>query len=211
MDSRAWDERYAAAELVWGREPNRWVARETAGLPPGRALDLAAGEGRNALWLAGRGWRVTAADFSAVAVERGRKLAAAGPPEAAGRVGWVRADVTEAGSWAEWGRGNGFDLVLISYLHLPPGPRREVWRRAARVLAPGGTLLVIGHDATNIEAGTGGPQDPEVLYSPDEVVSALAGSGLRTVLAERVRRPVEGAARDAVDALVRLRSEPSDG
>ncbi|WP_165988046.1 bifunctional 2-polyprenyl-6-hydroxyphenol methylase/3-demethylubiquinol 3-O-methyltransferase UbiG [Streptomyces sp. YIM 98790] len=204
MDSRAWDERYAAAELVWGREPNRWVAGETGELPPGRALDLAAGEGRNAVWLAGRGWRVTAVDFSAVALERGRELVAAGAPEAAERIRWVRADVTDPSAWADWERRGGFGLVLISYLHLPAGPRRDVWRRAAGATAPGGTLLVVGHDATNIAEGTGGPQDPEVLYSPDEVVSVAVSAGLRTVRAERVRRPVEGAQRDAVDALVRL-------
>ncbi|MFE1785435.1 class I SAM-dependent methyltransferase [Streptomyces sp. NPDC059506] len=76
VDSREWDERYASRELVWGAEPNRWLVREVEDLAPGRALDLAAGEGRNALWLADRGWRVTAVDFSRTALDRGRRLAA---------------------------------------------------------------------------------------------------------------------------------------
>ncbi|PLW74405.1 class I SAM-dependent methyltransferase, partial [Streptomyces sp. DJ] len=82
MDSREWDERYASRELVWGAEPNRWLVREVEDLAPGRALDLAAGEGRNALWLADRGWRVTAVDFSRTALDRGRRLAAGLPAEA---------------------------------------------------------------------------------------------------------------------------------
>ena len=76
MDASEWDRRYAAADLVWSAGPNAVVAREADDLPPGRALDLASGEGRNAIWLAERGWRVTAVDFSAVATERTRQLAA---------------------------------------------------------------------------------------------------------------------------------------
>ncbi|MEE1941332.1 class I SAM-dependent methyltransferase [Streptomyces sp. TRM 70361] len=211
MDSRAWDERYAATELVWGEEPNRWVARETGGLVPGRALDLAAGEGRNAVWLAARGWRVTAVDFSAVALERGRRLAARQPAGAADRVTWVVADLT--GYRPEPG---GYDLVLVVYLHLPAGRRRTVLRRAARAVAAGGTLLVVGHDSVNLTEGVGGPQDPEVLFTPEDVLADALGAtagqgpgpGLETVRAERVRRPAtgpDGEPAEAVDALVRLR------
>src|SRR5207244_12631949 len=91
MDATAWDERYRSAELVWGVRPNRWVERELADLPPGRALDLACGEGRNALWLAARGWQVTAVDFSAVALDKARALESqqSSPPAA-----WMRARPT---------------------------------------------------------------------------------------------------------------------
>src|SRR5690606_39971361 len=89
MDSKAWDERYRATGLVWGAGPNRFVVEQTEGLAHGRALDLAAGEGRNAVWLAERGWRVTAVDFSPVAVERGRRIAA----ERGADVEWAAADV----------------------------------------------------------------------------------------------------------------------
>ena len=75
MDAKAWDERYADSELVWSVEPNQFVAAECADLPPGRALDLAAGEGRNAIWLARRGWDVTAVDFSQAGLDKGRRLA----------------------------------------------------------------------------------------------------------------------------------------
>src|SRR4051812_9854296 len=93
MDAAAWDERYAAAELGWSASPNRFVAAELADLSPGRALDLAAGEGRNALWLAERGWQVTAVDFSRVGLEKARALQRRHPRGAQLQVEWVHADV----------------------------------------------------------------------------------------------------------------------
>jgi ubiquinone/menaquinone biosynthesis C-methylase UbiE len=187
---------------MWGTAPNRWVEQELAGLPPGRAVDVAAGEGRNAIWLAARGWRVTAVDFSAVALERGRRLAAAQPGEVAGRVTWQNADVTR---WEA--PGPVFDLVLLAYLQLPAAQRRGVLRQAAAALAPGGTLLVVGHDTSNLTAGVGGPQDERVLFTPEDVLDDLGGTELVTTLAEQVRRPVqvEGGSepRYAIDALVR--------
>lgn len=213
MDSSAWDERYAAHDLVWGLEPNRWVAEEVSALVPDdagspRALDLAAGEGRNAIWLARRGWRVTAVDFSAVALERGRRLAAeagagATPGSAAGgSVDWVRADLTQ---WQP--EPGAYGLVLVVYLQLPSELRRPVLRRAAAALAPGGTLLIVGHDSANLTEGVGGPQDPAVLYTAEDLLDDVRDLGLSTVRAGRAVRPVEtgdGVVREAIDALVRL-------
>ncbi|MFI6846385.1 class I SAM-dependent methyltransferase [Kitasatospora sp. NPDC050467] len=211
MDSRDWDERYAASELVWGAEPNRWVVREITGLAPGRALDLAAGEGRNSIWLARQGWQVTGLDFSAVALERAGRLAAGLPGEVAARLAWRHGDARTLPAPPA-----GYDLVVVAYLQLPADDRRTALRRAAAALAPGGTLLVVGHDTTNLTKGVGGPRDPRVLFTPDDILADLADSGLRTVRAERVRRPVaaeaghrhpteEGSGRaEAIDALVRL-------
>jgi SAM-dependent methyltransferase len=194
VDSQEWDRRYAAAELIWTAEPNRFAVAELQDLPPGRALDIAAGEGRNAVWLASRGWQVTAVDFSAAGLDKGRRLA-----QARGvAIDWVRADVRdyqpEAGS---------FQLVLIAYLQLHEPELAGVLRRAVTALAPGGTLLVVGHDVTNLTEGTGGPPDPAVLYTPESITRSLGG--LTVVRAERVRRPVATADvhRDAVDTLVR--------
>ena len=170
MDADAWDERYAASELVWSAAPNRFVEAECADLPPGRAVDLAAGEGRNAIWLAAEGWRVTAIDFSAVAVDRARDLA----KETAERlqrdldITWRVEDVTTA----EVER-SAFDAVLLSYLQLPSYERRDALRLAARALAPGGDMLILAHDTTNLTEGYGGPQDPEVLYSAADVEEDL--------------------------------------
>ena len=191
MDSTAWNERYHQAEWVWSLAPNRFVAEQLAGLSPGRALDLACGEGRNALWLARQGWRVTAVDFAEVALDKGRRRAAKDGLE----LEWIAADLTvyvpEPG---------GFDLVLIAYLHLQPGDMRAVLSRAANALAPSGMLFVVGHDATNPAEGVGGPQDPGILYTPETIATSL--DTLRIDRAERVKRPVDGAPRPAIDTLV---------
>lgn len=193
MDRAVWDERYAATELVWSAEPNVFVAEVTGDLPPGRALDLACGEGRNAIWLAGRGWRVTAVDFSAVAIDKGRKLAA----RAGVDVEWRCEDVL---AWEP--RPRSFDLVVLSYLQLPGPALAGVVGRAGEALAPGGTLVVVGHARANLDGGVGGPQDPAVLYEPDEVVGWVGG--LVVARAEHVRRTVEtpDGPRQAVDTLV---------
>jgi SAM-dependent methyltransferase len=193
MDRDAWDARYAAApDLVWTAEPNRFVVQEVAGLPPGRALDLAAGEGRNAVWLAEHGWQVVAVDFSSVAVDRGRHLAAQRGVE----VGWIVADVRSHPLPKA-----AFDLVLVAYLQLAAADLDGVLRRATVALAPGGTMLVVGHDRANL-GGVGGPQDPAVLHTPEEVVAGL--DGLAILRAETVKRPVtlDGRTVDALDTLV---------
>ncbi|MFD8706320.1 class I SAM-dependent methyltransferase [Kitasatospora sp. NPDC059648] len=205
MDSQSWDDRYAASDLVWGAAPNQWVVRELAGSTPGRALDLATGEGRNAIWLATRGWEVTGLDFSAVALERAERLTAELPDEVADRLTWRHGDVRTQEAPAV-----GYDLVLIAYLQLPAADRRAALHRAAEALAPGGTLLVVGHDLTNLTDGVGGPQDPAVLFTPEDVLADLAEYGLHTVRAERVHRTVGEPAHGggltgvAIDALVRL-------
>ncbi|RJQ80568.1 class I SAM-dependent methyltransferase [Pseudonocardiaceae bacterium YIM PH 21723] len=185
MDAATWDDRYAATDQLWSVTPNRFVEEQLAGLPPGRALDLACGEGRNAAWLADKGWQVTAVDFSAVAVDRGRT--------ARPGVDWQVADVLT------YRPQESFDLVLIVYLQLPEAELAQVLGTAARALSPGGTLLVVGHDRDNLEHGTGGPQDPAVLYTAAEITAALPG--LRVLDARQVLRPVEP--RSAIDTLVR--------
>lgn len=205
MDSAEWDSRYAAKDLVWSAGPNRWVEEVAAGLPPGRALDLAAGEGRNALWLAERGWTVTAVDFSAVALDRARSLAEQRLGADAGRVRLVRADL------AEYVPEDRYDLVVSAYLQVPGGLRRRVLRRAAGAVADGGLLLVVAHDSDNLAHGIGGPQDPAVLYTAQDVVSDIDGSGLRTVAATARHRdvPAEGGVRVAIDAFLLARRDAS--
>jgi SAM-dependent methyltransferase len=195
VDADGWDRRYAGADLIWSAGPNRFVEEELADRPPGRVLDLASGEGRNALWLAALGWRATAVDFSAVAVAKGRARA----EELGLRVEWVVADVIDGYRPPP----GSFDVVLIAYLHLPPEQTAAVLRTAAGAVAPGGFLLVVGHDLTNLSEGTGGPQDPERLYSPELITGQL--DGWRIERAERARRPVEtdSGTVDAIDTVVR--------
>ena len=197
MDRQQWDERYSGAEFEWSMHPNQFAAAELAGLPPGRALDLAAGEGRNSVWLAERGWSVTAVDFSRVGLAKGRRLGAA-RGLADGQVDWVAADLSEY----QPARG-AYELVLIAYLQVDAALRARVLAGAAAALVRGGTLLVIGHDLANLTEGVGGPQSPDVLYTPEAITAGLPG--LRIVRAERVRRAVErdGGQATAVDTLVR--------
>jgi len=194
MDQGAWDERYAGPELVWGAGPNCFVAEELAALRPGRALDLGSGEGRNAIWLAERGWQVTGVDFSAVGLARAADLARQRGVE----VGWVKADLLSYQPSPA-----GYDLVLIAYIQLPADELAALVRTAAAAVAPGGTLLAVGHDRDNLGRGYGGPQYPHVLWTPESVAGAL--DGLTIQRAEQVRRHVQTAEgeRVAIDTLVR--------
>lgn len=194
MDADGWNRRYATSELVWTAEPNRFLVQEIDGLAPGRALDLGAGEGRNAVWLARNGWQVTAVDYSDVGLDKARRLA-----ESAGvSIELVCADATKPIEGV-------FDLVVVLYLHLPADDRRRAYRNAAGAVAPGGTLLIVGHDTANLLDGVGGPQDPSVLFTAADIVADLAGTGLRVGRAEAVHRSVttDDGDRIAIDALVR--------
>ncbi len=194
MKRDVWNRKYAETEQLWALTPNRTFADEAEALTPKRALDLASGEGRHAVWLAKRGWRVTAVDFSDVAIEKARARAAHEGVE----VDFCTVDLLEF----EPGE-RSFDLVLVLFLQLPASERRLVLRRAAEALAPGGTFLLVGHDLTNLAEGAGGPSDPAVLYTPEDIVADLPG--LEIQKAERVLRDVADADRSAIDALVRAR------
>ena len=191
-----WNRRFAASGYLFGTEPNRFLVSEVAGLASGSALDLACGDGRNAVWLAERGWRVTGVDFSDVALEKAARLAAGRGVE----VEWLEAELL-----AYEPEPRVFDLVVILYLQLPAEELGAVLERAATAVAPGGTLLVVGHHRDNLEHGHGGPREPSVLYTPADLVPHL--DGLHVERAQRVERPVETDAGDAIalDALVRAR------
>jgi SAM-dependent methyltransferase len=198
VDREIWNSRYAGRELIWTAQPNRFLVAETQSMAPGTAIDLACGEGRNAVWLAEQGWHVTAVDFAEVGLEKGRRLA-----ESRGvSVQWIAADLADYRP-----EPGAFDLVAIMYLQVPEGQRRPIIRAASSAVADGGTLLVVGHDRANIEHGYGGPQDPAVLYTAQDVVGDLDGSGLEVERGERVERAVEtdDGTRVALDALVRAR------
>lgn len=194
MDADAWDERYRQKDFVWTAGPNRFLVETVAALPPGRALDLAAGEGRNAVWLATLGWTVTAVDWSQVALDKGRRRA-----EHAGvEIDWVLEDLA---GWRS--PGPRYDLVMIVYLQVPAADRVPVWREAAAAVAAGGRLVVIGHDSANLAGGYGGPSSPAVLYTAAEVAGTVGGL-LEIERAETVLRPVEdedGVLHHAVDNL----------
>ena len=198
MDSEAWDRRYAERELVWTSQPNRFLVAEVAALPPGRALDVACGEGRNTVWLAERGWEVTGVDFSEVGLEKARELAKLRSVGSR----WVAANLLEYTPERQ-----AFELVLVFYLQVPAAQRRAIVRTVAEAVAPGGAFLLVAHDRSNLEHGYGGPENAAVLYTASDVVGDLEGAGLQIERAETVKRPVDtpDGGRIALDALVRAR------
>ena len=194
MQREDWDARYAWVDDLWG-EANRFLVAEVAELQPGRALDLACGQGRNAIWLATRGWEVTGVDFSEVAVAKALARAERDALPAT----FVCADLLDYEPNA-----GAYDLVLLLYLHVPASERRRILAKAASALSPGGTFILVGHDLANIADGVGGPSDAALLYTPDQIAGELPGD-LEIEKAERVLRDVDGEERDAIDALVRAR------
>jgi SAM-dependent methyltransferase len=188
-----WDERYASEGMLWGAEPNAVVAEIAADLPAGTVLDMACGQGRNAVWLAQQGHEVTGLDLSPVAIEQSRRLA-----EDVG----VDVDLT-TGDVTEWDPGGRiWDLVLLSYLQIPTVDREVAHAKAVAAVAPGGTLLLIAHHLDNLDGGIGGPQTPDVLYTEDQLAADFAD--LEILRNETVTRRVD---RDdlqgtAIDVLV---------
>ena len=181
MDASAWDARYAADGYLWTSQPNRFLVEELGGASPGRALDVACGEGRNAVWLATRGWHVTAIDHSEVGLSKAKELA-----EGAGvEVDWVLGDVTT------YHPDPTYDLVAVLYLHLPRTEMALALSRACEGVGPGGTLFLVGHHPDNIEHGIGGPQLPDVLFGPDDIEALLVGVDVTRT--ESGGRPVERA------------------
>ncbi len=188
----AWNDRYSASDYVWTIKVNQFVERHLADLEPGEAIDLGAGEGRNAVWLAQKGWTVTAVDFSTVGLEKGRQLA----QDHNVTVDFVEGDATT------WQPDGTVDLVVLSYLQLDPDGRQAVLTHTKTWLRPGGTLFVIAHDQTNVAHGYGGPPSTEVCYSVEETVAAL--DGLEISLAEVAERIVatDDGEQVALDTLV---------
>lgn len=190
-----WDERHKGGDFE-GEGPNPTLVAGVAGLVPGSALELAAGSGTNAVWLARQGWRTTAVDWSPVGLANGKAQA----DEAGVEVEWLERDLF---SWSPPARS--FDLVVIVYLHLPPDERGPVYASAAAAVAPGGRMLVVGHDRLHATEGQGGP-DPSRLFTADEIALGLQATD-PDLIVERaeVMRRVPPPGRGPIDSLLVLR------
>jgi SAM-dependent methyltransferase len=191
VEASDWDDRYRATDRRWSTEPNVFVADRLGSSRSGTGLDLAAGEGRNAIWLAEQGWDMTAVDFSETAIGRGRAIS--------DEVTWVVADIRT------WEPDDVYDLVVVAYLHIMLDEFEPLIQRVVTWLAPGGELFMVGHDRSNIEHGVGGPQVPAILWDIEEIVPWL--NGLDILEAEIVEREVvsDNGPRVALDTLIRAR------
>lgn len=201
-EAQLWNDRYSGTDLVWSSAPNRWVVEVCASLPPGQALDIAAGEGRHAIWLADRGWHVTATDFASAAVARLRQQARQRlGSEAAARIQAAVADATAPAP------GGPYDLTLLCYLQLPLDRWQIVLQRAVEATKVGGRILVVLHARENLMCGFGGPQDADLLHDPASVRRSVVGLPVRVERAELVSRAVDTdeGPRQALDSLVVLR------
>ena len=189
-----WDERYAGHDYLWDVGPNQFVERHLVDLEPDTAIDLAAGEGRNTVWLARQGWEVTAVDFSQVGLDKARRLAT--DHGVSDSVEIVNADALT------YRPPQTVNLVVIAYLQIPADEQRTTLEHAATWLRPGGTLLVVAHDRTNTEHGYGGPSDPDHCYDLDATVAALTALDIDTAEVAKREVDTDDGPRTALDTLV---------
>ena len=163
-----WDERYGSVEHLWSGEPNQRFVEKVADRTPGTALDVACGEGADAIWLAARGWQVTAVDVSPVALRRAAQHADAAGADVAARITWQQADVR---SWDP--APAQFDLVSSQFMHLPSAVRAGAHQRLAAAVRPGGMLLIIGHHPSDLHSGMPRPDLPDLFFTAEDEAAAL--------------------------------------
>ncbi|MGG7508272.1 class I SAM-dependent methyltransferase [Plantibacter sp. YIM 135249] len=205
FDRSYWEDRYAAPGLTWSGNPNPVLVEEASALPPGRALDIGSGEGGDAIWLAEAGWRVTGVDISSNALDKARARAEAVASSSADRIAWEQYDLTE---WAPVPRS--FELVSSQFMHLADPARTSLFRALAAAVAPGGTLLIVGHDVSEVDERHRGHL-AELMFTVDDVLAAIADEGLRIEVAESRERAVstDGPSHAMSDVVVRA-SRPHD-
>jgi SAM-dependent methyltransferase len=201
FDAAFWDARYASAPALWSGKPNPQLVTEAADLKPTTALDIGSGEGGDAIWLAQHGWQVTALDISQVALDRAAAQARAADPAAAERIHWMQGDLT-----AGLDLGRRFGLVSSQFMHLPRTQRDDLFRQLAAAVAPGGTLLVVGHDLADLDTAPHmRPHRPDLMFTTAEVVALLQPTEWTVIAAESRRRSAldpDGQPVDVADAVV---------
>jgi 2-polyprenyl-3-methyl-5-hydroxy-6-metoxy-1,4-benzoquinol methylase len=165
FDEAYWNERYRSQSALWSGNPNPLVITETADLTPGAALDVGSGEGADAIWLAQRGWKVTGLDLSTVALERAATHAA---QQGAEHIEWLQADLL---TWEP--APDRYDLISAQFMHLPNPARDLVFGRLAASVAPGGTLLVVGHHRSDLHTTMQRPDLPDMFFTGDDIAALL--------------------------------------
>lgn len=180
-----WDARYAESDRIWSGKPNPRLVEHVADLTPGRALDVACGEGADVVWLAAQGWHATGVDVSPVALAKaGAHAAEAGVKD---RVELVQVDLI-AGEALPGDQ----DLVSVQFFHPPAGLFDEVHARLGAAVAPGGHLLVVGHHPDDLATGARRPHGPDLLFTPERVVAALDQADWEIVVVAAPTREHQG-------------------
>ncbi|GAA3818609.1 class I SAM-dependent methyltransferase [Sphaerisporangium flaviroseum] len=206
FDEVFWEERYRSNAAVWSGRPNPQLVAEASDLAAGAALDVGSGEGADALWLASQGWQVTAVDFSTTALRRGAEHAGSLGADVAGRIHWVHADLT---TWAPPERH--FDLVSAQFMHLAEAPRQALFARLATAVAPGGTLLIVGHHPSDRHTTMSRPSMSDMLFTAEQVGDSLDPAQWDVLVADTRPRAVndpEGREITIHDAVLRARKRP---
>lgn len=192
FDETFWDERYSGSGAVWSGNPNPQLVAEAAGLAPGRALDVGCGEGADSLWLAERGWQVSAVDISNVALQKAAHHASAkaasgtAVPALPGTIAWDHHDLL---AWTP--PAASFDLVTAQFMHLPKVDRDPLYARLAAAVATGGSLLIVGHAASDIHAGARRPDVQDLFFTAADIAGALDENMWRIEASESRPRSAE--------------------
>ena len=167
MSTTFWDERYSGDELVYGAAPNDFLAQTAHRFPKtGRALDLGAGEGRNALFLASLGLDVLAVDQSAVGMQKAQRLAR-------DRGLSLRTQAVDLNDFQA--ESDSFDVISSIFVHLPAALRAKVHKNVATWLKPGGVVVLEAYAPDQLQRNTGGPKDPLLLAPLETILSELSG------------------------------------
>ena len=198
MSAASWNASYQERPALWSGEPNAQLLAEVAPLPPGKALDVGCGEGADAVWLAARGWQVTAVDISSVALERARTHANAAQVD----IDFIEVDLTAAPPLPA-----SFDLVSAQFFQLPNPPRNEAMIALSEAVSPGGHLLVVGHHPAAEPTPSDWQPSQDRLYRPDEITALVDPAGWVVMVSETRERTAmhHGKMTDLTDAVVLLR------
>ncbi|MGI8626148.1 MAG: class I SAM-dependent methyltransferase [Geodermatophilaceae bacterium] len=203
MDEAFWEGMYRSKSAAWSGRPNPQLVTEAAGLVPGTALDIGCGEGADAVWLAERGWEVTAVDISPTALQRAQDRATDAGADVSGRITWVQADLTK-----ESASLGTYDLVSAHFMQLSAPARDVLHRRLAAAVSLGGTLLVVGHHPSDLHAGVGRPHLPDLMFTAEQVAAVLQPDHWDVVVCESRPRSLtddQGVERTVHDVVLNAR------
>lgn len=203
FDEAFWNARYGEKNRIWSGRPNPQLVTETEGLAPGTALDVGCGEGADALWLAERAWEVTGVDISTVALARAAEHEQQQPRNpGTPPVRWEYHDFTQ---WQP--PAQSFDLVTAQYMHLPTAQREPLFLNLAQAVAPGGTLLIVGHHPSDMQSAAARPSLPDLYFTAEDIANMLDDGWEHTVIESRPREASgpDGATLAVADAVYKGR------